>query len=119
MPSYVAGAFCRETPVIPDEAVAMAEHEGEAEGIERQTAKAGIDDGLHQHVHRLAGAAKAGLQHGEADLHAEDKDGRHQSPDGIDGVNNNYCPSGRIGDVDAGVGQAGGSTSRLHSAAIL
>ena len=70
----------QEEPVVADEAVAVAEHEGEAEGVEENAAEAGVDDALHQHVDGLARAAEAGFEHGEADLHAEDQEGRDQRP---------------------------------------
>src|SRR6202047_4026753 len=75
-----AGGFigCRralqEEPVITDEAVAMAEHEREAEGVEQQAAQTCVNHTLHENVYRLTRAAEAGLQHGEAHLHAEDQE---------------------------------------------
>ena len=87
-----AGAFvgCRHTlqeePVITNEAVAVAKHEREAEGVEQQAAQAGVNHALHENVDRLTRTAEAGLQHGEADLHAEDQERRDQSPRGIDRV---------------------------------
>ena len=72
--------------MIADEAVAVAEHEGEADGVEEQAAETGVDDALHQHVDGFARAAEAGLEHGEADLHAEDEEGGDQRPHGVDGI---------------------------------
>ncbi len=74
----------QEEPVIADEAVAVAEHEGEAEGVEENAAKAGVHDAFHQHVDGFTGAAEAGFQHGEADLHAEHQEGGDQRPDRVE-----------------------------------
>ena len=51
----------QEEPVIADEAVAVAEHEGEADSVEQHAAKARVYDALHQHVDRLTRAAEARL----------------------------------------------------------
>src|SRR5579864_9183850 len=48
-------------PMVADEAVAMAEHEGEAEGVEQKAAKTSVDDTFHQHVDGLARTAEAGF----------------------------------------------------------
>src|SRR6185369_9288553 len=64
----------QEEPVVPDESIAVAEHEGETKGVEKDTAQAGIDDAFHQNVDGLARAAEPGLQHGEADLHTENEE---------------------------------------------
>ena len=58
----------------------MAEHERKSEGEKEDTAKAGVDDALHQHVHGLARAAEAGLQHGETYLHSKNQKGSQQRP---------------------------------------
>ena len=57
--------------MITNQPVAMTEHERESDGIEENTAEAGIDDAFHQNVYGLTGAAETGLQHGESNLHAE------------------------------------------------
>ncbi len=80
------GRALEEEPVIADEAVAMAEHEGEANGIEENAAETRIYDALHQHVDGFTRAAETRLQHGEADLHTEDEERRDQCPCGVDGV---------------------------------
>src|SRR5690348_13291979 len=41
----------QEKPVIADKSVTMTEHEREADGIEKNAAKAGVDNAFHQHVH--------------------------------------------------------------------
>ena len=69
--------------MVSDEAIAMAEHEREAECEEQQAAQAGVNDALHQYVDGLAGSAEAGLQHGESNLHAENKKGRNQRPNRV------------------------------------
>ena len=77
------GSVLQEEPVVSNEAVAVAEHECEAEGIEQNAAKAGIDDAFHQHVDGLTGAAEARFQHGEADLHAEHEESGDQGPGSV------------------------------------
>ena len=72
--------------MIPDEAVAVAEHEREAESVEQQAAQARVHDALHQHVDCFARAAEARFQHREAHLHAEHEERRHQRPDRIQRV---------------------------------
>ena len=52
----------QEEPVQPDEAVAMAEHERESEGVKEDAAKARVDNALHQHVDGFARAAEARLR---------------------------------------------------------
>ena len=76
----------QEEPVIADEAVAVAEHERETDGVEQNAAKAGVHDAFHQHVHRLARTAEAGFEHREADLHAEHQERRDQRPHGVDRI---------------------------------
>ena len=56
---------------MADPAVAVAEHEREAERPEQDAAEARVDDALEQDVHDLAGAGEAGLEHHEARLHEE------------------------------------------------
>src|SRR5450755_3413560 len=67
------GRALQEEPVIADEAVAMTEHECKTDGIEENTAKAGIYDALHEDVDCLTRPAKARFQHRETDLHTEDQ----------------------------------------------
>jgi len=76
----------QEEPVVADEPVAMAEHEGEADGVKENTAKASVDDALDKNVHGFAASTETGLQHGETNLHAEDQEGRNQRPHRIYGV---------------------------------
>src|SRR6202043_3818473 len=47
------GRALQEEPVITDEAVAVTEHEREAEGIEQQSAQTCVNHTFHEHVHRL------------------------------------------------------------------
>ncbi len=93
--------------MVADKAVAVAEHEGEANGVEEQTAEAGVDDALHQHVDGLAGAAEACLQHGEADLHAEDEEGGDQRPDRVDWVDDVIALEAGVGGEDLVAEEAG------------
>src|SRR5579872_1124201 len=46
------GRWCilQKEPVIPDESVAMAEHEGKSNCVEENSAKAGVHDAFHQNV---------------------------------------------------------------------
>ena len=73
--------------MIADEAIAMAEHEREAEGVEEHSAKTCVHNALHQHVHGFARAAESSFQHGETDLHAKHQECSHQRPDGVDRIN--------------------------------
>ena len=72
--------------MITNEAVAVAKHEGEAEGVEQQAAQTRVNHAFHENVDRLTRTAEAGLQHGEAHLHAEDQERRDQGPRGVDRV---------------------------------
>ena len=76
----------QEEPVHTDETVAVAEHEGEAPGVEEKTAEAGVDDAFHQHVYGFARAAEARFEHRESDLHAEHQECRDQRPHRVDRV---------------------------------
>ena len=112
------GRFLQEEPVITDEPVAVAEHEGEADGVEENAAEAGVNDTLHQHVDRFARTAKASLKHREADLHAEDKERRNQGPrsvDRVDDVGSLHCAVGGIdlGKEQASTGHHEGASFRL------
>ena len=89
--SHSAGFIgCRhalqEKPVVADQAVAVAEHERETEGEEEDAAETGIHDAFHQHVDGLARATEAGLEHGEADLHAKNQERSHQRPDRVERI---------------------------------
>ena len=83
---YVAGTSCRKKNSVPKNGVARAEHEGEAPGVEEEPAETGVDDALHEDVDRLARAAEAGFEHGEAGLHAEDEERRDERPHRVDRV---------------------------------
>ena len=93
-----AGAFIgrrralQEEPVLADEAVAVAEHEGKAEGVEQNAAEAGVDDAFHQYVDGFAGAAESGFEHGEAHLHAEHEERRDQRPNRVERVDDVVPP---------------------------
>jgi hypothetical protein len=65
----------------------MGEHECEADGIKQKSAKAGIHHAFDEHVHRLAGTAKAGFEHREADLHSEYEEGGNECPSRVDRIN--------------------------------
>ena len=69
-----------------DEAVPRLEHEGEAPRPERDTADAGVDDAFDEDVDRFTRARETGLEHHEADLHAEHQERRDQRPRRVDGV---------------------------------
>ena len=72
--------------MISDEAVAVAEHEGKTKGIEEEAAETGVNNTFHQHVYGFARSTKAGLEHGEAYLHAEYQESSNQRPHRIDGI---------------------------------
>ena len=72
--------------MISDKAVAVAEHEGKAEGEEEQAAEASVDDAFHQDIYGLARAAESGLQHGKANLHSEHQERSHQCPERVDRI---------------------------------
>src|SRR6185295_12104000 len=87
--TFISGrSATQEEPVVANEPVAMAEHEGKAESVEKDPAQASVHDTLHQDVHGFSRSTKAGLQHGKPDLHAEDQERRNQSPDGVERVDN-------------------------------
>ena len=83
---YVGGQPLQEEAGGSDERRAGAEHEGKAPRPEGHAADAGVDDAFDQDVDRFARAREAGLEHHEADLHAEHQEGRDQRPDGVDCV---------------------------------
>jgi len=74
--------------VVPNKAVAVAEHETKSEGEKENTAKTSVDDALHQYVHRLARAAEAGLKHRETHLHAKNQKGGEERPYGVKRIDN-------------------------------
>src|SRR5438270_9964975 len=59
----------KEKPVVSDEAIAMAEHESKTKCVEQNAAETRVNDAFHEDVHGFMGAAKAGFEHGEANLH--------------------------------------------------
>src|ERR1700674_1332476 len=91
----------QEEPVISNESVAVAEHEGKADGIEENAAKTGIHNAFHEHIDGFARTTESGLQHGEADLHAENQEGGNQRPGSVDGIDDISGFDLRIGGVDA------------------
>ena len=64
--------------------LAGPEHEGVADGPERQHADGEVHEVLHQDVGRVLGAGEARFEHREAGLHQEDQDGREQRPYRVD-----------------------------------
>src|ERR1700730_1318568 len=89
-------SILQEEPVISNETVPVTEHESEAECIEEDATKARVHDTFHEHVHRLPGATKTSLQHGEPDLHAEYQEGSNERPGGVNRINH-------IGSFDFGI----------------
>ena len=69
----------------------MAEHECEANGIKQNSAKARIYNALYKDVHRFTRPTKAGLKHGESDLHPENEERRNQRPHRVHWVHNICC----------------------------
>ncbi len=80
------GQALQEEAVRADEAVAVLEHEGEANRPEEDAADTGVGDAFDEDVHRLALAREAGFEHHEADLHAEDQERRDQRPRRVDAL---------------------------------
>src|SRR5258706_3324653 len=76
----------QEEPVITNEPVAVSKHEGKTDGVKQNAAKTSIHHALHQHVHGFTGAAEAGFQHGETDLHAEHEECGDQRPGSVDRI---------------------------------
>ncbi len=72
--------------MVADESVAVCEHERESNRVEQDAAKTSIHDALDEDVHRFAGAAETGLEHGESNLHSEDEKSRDQCPRGVHGI---------------------------------
>src|SRR5690348_11393299 len=103
--SYTRALVCcrcslEEKPMVSDEAVTMAEHEGETKRIKENAAEAGVHDAFHEDVHRLTGAAETCLEHGEAYLHAEHQEGSNQRPHCVDGINDSSGLKRGISGVD-------------------
>ena len=69
-----------------DEGVAPAEHEREAPSPVQKPADAGVEHAFDQHVDGFAISTEAGLEHGEARLHAEHEERAEQNPAGVDRV---------------------------------
>ena len=65
----------------------MAKHERESKCKEKQTAKTGVYNAFHQDVHRFSRTAKTRLEHGETNLHGEDKERRQQDPQRVNRIN--------------------------------
>ena len=76
----------QEEPVVTDEAIAMAEHEGEAPCIEEEPAEARVDDAFENHVDRLTRTGEARLEKHEAGLHEEHEERRDDGPHRVDRV---------------------------------
>ena len=74
----------QEEVLVADQAVAVAELEGEAERPVEDPAQAGVEHALHQHVHGLPGPGEPGLKPHEPGLHEEDQEGGDQHPDRVD-----------------------------------
>src|ERR1700692_2198491 len=95
---FISGrGVLQEEPVVADEAVSVCEHKREADGIEENSTKASIHDAFDEDVHRFAGTAEAGFEHGEADLHAEDEERGDECPRGVYRINNIVSLKIRIG----------------------
>ena len=77
--------------MIADKPVAMAEHEGEADGIEKNAAETCVHNAFHQHVNGFARAAEAGFKHGESDLHSENEKRCDQRPHSVHGIDYVGC----------------------------
>ena len=75
-----------EEELVADDAVAEAEHEGEAERPEQQRAQARVDDALLEDVDDLTGPGEAGLEHHEAGLHEEHEERGDKGPGRVDAV---------------------------------
>ena len=99
------GRIREEEPVVANEPVAMAEHESESESEEQEPTEARVYDALHEYIDRLAGTAKAGLDHGKPDLHTEYQECRDQSPHRVQRVHD-------VGDLEI---RFGGETSLFRS----
>src|SRR6266403_1955695 len=97
----------QEEPVISNESIAVAEHEGKADGIEENAAKTGIYNAFHEYVDGFARTTESGLQHGEANLHAENQEGSNQRPGRVDGIDDVSSFDLRIGGIDAAEDEVG------------
>ena len=99
-----------EEVLVPDDAIAEAEHECKAERPEQDGAQAGVDDAFLQDVDDLAGSGKAGFEHHEAGLHEEHQERSHQHPCRVDTVDG----TGHLSLHVVGVRQAGGVGHGAH-----
>ena len=93
--------------MISNESVAVAEHERKPDGIEEDATKTGVHNAFHEHVHGFARTTESGLQHGEADLHAENQEGSNQRPGRVDGIDDVSSFDLRIGGIDAAEDEVG------------
>ena len=67
-----------------DDLVALAEREGEADGVEAERGDREVDQDLRDHRAGVLAAREADLQEGEARLHEHHEDAGDQHPDGVD-----------------------------------
>ena len=84
----------QEEELVADEAVALAELEGEADRPVQDTAEAGVEHALEQDVHRLARTGEARLERHEPRLHEEHEEGGDEHPHGVDGADEVVRPVG-------------------------
>ena len=72
-------------PLVPDEAVAVAEREPEADGPVDDRADAEDEHVLAGDVRRVLHPRQPRLEEGEPGLHEHHEHGRDHDPDGVDG----------------------------------
>ena len=101
------GRIARQMPA--DEGVAPAEHEREAPSPVQKPADARVEHAFDQHVDGFTISTEAGLEHGEARLHAEHEERAEQNPAGVDRVDDVAARRGlvRIGRRGRCVADAG------------
>ena len=73
--------------MLPNETVrGGAKSKGEAEHVEEDAARGGVEDVGEHDVHGVLGAYGAGAQHGESELHGEYEVSGEKKESGVDGV---------------------------------
>ena len=86
----------QEEVVVSDPPVARAEHEREAEHVERDATDRGVDDALDHDVRDFARSGEATFEHHEPGLHEEHQERREQSPHGVDRIDDVLGLHGRV-----------------------
>ena len=83
---YVSGAPLQEEVLVPDPAVAGAEHERKPERPEQHAAQARVGNAFEHDVRDFTRSPEAGFEHHEPGLHEEHQERGNQHPHRVDRV---------------------------------